>query len=121
MEYKNVYESANRLVFKLKNIYFKIKNKKLKQKLNYQIKKYQKIINMCLEKNAFEDNFFVKVKDDFFCTLRLLSISDNKIRNFVNDAFIKEIKLFKNYNLSSLEKFYLENLEKSKIDFKDIV
>lgn len=60
MEYKNVYESANRLIFKLKNIYFKVKNKKLKQKLNYQIKKYQRIINMCLEKNFMKMVFLSK-------------------------------------------------------------
>lgn len=121
MEYKNIYESANRLVFKLKNIYFKVKNKKIKQKLSYQIKKYQKIIKMCLEKNTFEDSFFVKVKDDFFCTLKFLSISENKMQNIISEAFISEIKLFQKYNLSNIEKFYLENLEKSKIDFKNIV
>lgn len=121
MEYKNVYESANRLIFKLKNIYFKVKNKKLKQKINYQIKKYQRIINMCLEKNLYEDSFFIKIKDDFFETLKLLIISEEKIKNMIDEAFTKEINQFKTYNLSNIEKYYLENLEKSKIDFKNVV
>ncbi len=121
MEYKNVYESANRLVFKLKNIYFNVTNKKIKQKIDYQIKKYQKILNITKTKNISEDNFFIKVKDDFFYTLKLLSTSEDKLKNLLDDLFSSEIKLFKNYNLTSIEKFYLENLEKSKIDFKDIV
>lgn len=113
MNHKEIYICLNDTVEKLKYYYFNAKDKTLKEKIKYEINKYEYLKNKLLKKNIFfMENMFSKLSLD----VKLIIFNkntDKKINAEIIKIFNQNIKKF----LGKKESFYLQNFEKSKNNF----
>lgn len=118
MDYNKIYINSSNIIDNLESMYYKTCNKKLKNKILYEINKYKKLNEICLIKNPnIKENIIHKLSNDFLFIIKLNFINDENIVKNIIDLFDDNIKKFS----SRKYLFYKNLLEKSKINFKYIV
>ena len=94
MNHKEIYICLNDTVEKLKYYYFNAKDKTLKEKIKYEINKYEYLKNKLLKKNIFfMENMFSKLSLD----IKLIIFNkntDKKINAEIIKFFNQNIKKF---------------------------